>query len=90
MAESNKKKLPKFENLDALTDYFDANDMGDHLEAMPEVEFDVAMDRRLHFVAVDEDIAEKLGEISRTEHVPSGVIVNSWLREKISDYTPKR
>ena len=90
MAENNEKKLPKFESLDNLTDFFDENDMGDYLDGMPEVQFDVQLKQKKHFVAVDEEIAEKLSEISKAEHVPSGSIVNSWLREKLSDYSHKQ
>ena len=75
--------------IDALINRFDNNDMGADLDDKPEVEFDVNIDRRLHFVAVDEEIAEHLSKISKTEHVSSGAIVNSWLREKISDYSHK-
>lgn len=89
MAENSEKKLPKFDSVESLTAFFDQNDMGDYVESMPEVEFDVEMGHRKHFVAVDEDVAERLSEISKNEHVSSGAIVNSWLREKISDYTHK-
>ena len=86
----NNKKLPEFKSLEALTDFFDDNDMGDYLEAMPEVEFEVDLKRRKHYVAVDEEVADRLTEISKQEHVSSGAIVNSWLREKISDYSHKQ
>lgn len=89
MAENSEKKLPKFDSVEALTEFFEENDMGDYLESMPEAEFDVELRDRKHFFAVDEDVAERLSEISKNEHVSSGAIVNSWLREKISDYTHK-
>ncbi|MEO7672618.1 MAG: CopG family antitoxin [Pyrinomonadaceae bacterium] len=89
MAENSEKKLPKFDSVEALTEFFDKNDMGDYFDSMPQVVFDVELGHRKHFVAVDEDVAEKLSEISKHEHLPSGAIVNSWLREKISDYTLK-
>jgi len=75
--------------IDTLINWFDENDMGDYLEGKPEFEFDVSINRRVHFVAVDKEIADRLLEISKTEHVPSGAIVNLWLREKISDYLHK-
>lgn len=90
MVENEPKKLPKFDSLEKLTEFFDENDLGDYLDAMPEVEFDVALGSRKHYVAVDEDVAQRLSEISKDEHIPSGAIVNSWLREKLSDYTTKR
>lgn len=89
MSENSVKKLQKFDSVENLTEFFDDNDMGEYLESMPEVEFDVELRHRKHFVAVDEDVAERLSEISKNEHVSSGTIVNSWLREKLSDYTHK-
>ena len=86
----NSKSLQKFESVDALTEFFDENDMGDYLESMPEIDFRVDIRRRTHYVAVDEEIAGQLTEISKHEHVSSGAIVNSWLREKISDYSRKQ
>jgi hypothetical protein len=90
MGESNKKQLHEFESVEKLTEFFDENDLGDYLETMPEVDFDVELGHRKHYVAVDEDVVELLSEISKNEHVSSGAIVNSWLREKLADYTQKR
>ena len=89
MAENNQKQLPKFDSLDALTDFFDENDLGDYLEEMPETKFEVNLKRRKYYVAIDEEISEKLSEISKHEHLSSEKIVNSWLREKISSYSEK-
>jgi len=89
MAENNEQRLPSFESLDDLTAFFDENDMGDFLDTTPEADFAVDIKRRSHYVAVDEEVADQISKISRHEHTPSGAIVNSWLREKISDYTLK-
>jgi hypothetical protein len=64
--------------------------MGDYVDSLAEAEFDVDLQSRKFFVAVDEEIADRLLEISKDEHVPAGVIVNNWLREKISEITTKR
>ncbi|MDQ2746251.1 MAG: BrnA antitoxin family protein [Acidobacteriota bacterium] len=89
MTENNQKQLPKFDSLDELTDFFDENDMGDYSESLPEAVFSVDIKKQTYFVAVDEEIAAKLTEISKREHQPSETIVNSWLREKISSYSEK-
>lgn len=89
MTENNQKKLPKFDSLDALTNFFDENDLGDYLETMPEAKFEVSLKSRKFYVAIDEELSEKLSEISKHEHLPSEAIVNSWLREKISTYSEK-
>ncbi len=89
MAENNEKRLPKFDSIEKLTGFFDENDMGDYVEQMPEADFEVNLNRRMYFVAVDEELSRKLSEISKREHLPSETIVNSWLREKISSYSEK-
>ena len=89
MAENENKSLPRFGSLNELTNFFEENDLAEYLDAMPEVEFEVELGPSKHFVAVDEDVAARLSEISRNEHIPSGAIVNTWLREKLSDYSRK-
>ena len=83
------KALPKFDSTDELTDFFDENDLGDFLENMSDVNFEVNLEKRTYFVAVDEDLSRKLSEIAKREHHPSEQLVNSWIREKISNYTEK-
>lgn len=35
------KKLPNFKTLDELVDFFDNNDLGEYIDNMPEVHFDI-------------------------------------------------
>jgi hypothetical protein len=50
---------------------------------MPAVEFAVNIKRKRRLVALDEDVAVKLVEIAKTQHIPSETLVNDWLREKV-------
>lgn len=86
---SENKKLPKFDSIDKLTEFFDENDLGDYLDSMPETEFDVNLQKRSYFVEVDIELLGKLSEISKLEHKSSEKIVNSWIREKISAYADR-
>ena len=72
--------------MDELTDFFEENDMSAFADEMPEVEFEVDLRRRAYYVEVDSDVAEQIYEISKREHLPSDAIVNSWLREKLSNH----
>lgn len=64
-------------------EFFDSHDMGDYLERMPEAYFDVDIKRRMHLVAIDEELISGLNEIARMKQVPAESLVNLWLREKI-------
>ena len=89
MTENNQKQLPKFDSLNELTDFFDENDLGEYLENMPEADFAVNIKKQTYFVAIDEELAGKISEISRREHLSSDAMVNSWLWEKITSYSEK-
>jgi hypothetical protein len=89
MKENESKKIPPFTSIDELVEFFDAHDMGDYLDELPKVHFDVDIKRRTHLVAIDEEIVSKLSEIARLKQIPAEALVNSWLKEKISNYPEK-
>jgi hypothetical protein len=89
MTENNPQKLPSVASLDDLVEFFDTHDMGEHEEDLPEAHFDVNLQRRMHLVAIDEEINSRLTEIAEQEQMAAETLVNSWLREKISSYTEK-
>ena len=85
MAKSKSKNLPCFESLDKLVEFFDTYDLGKYWDEMPEVHFEVDIKRRIHLLALDAELATKLGEIAKSRQLPSETLVNTWLREKIQE-----
>lgn len=79
--------MPKFSSLDKLVEFFEAHDMGEYWDSMPEVHFDVDIKRRTHVFALDEDLAERLTVIARAKQIPSSALINEWLREKVLQQT---
>jgi len=84
MTENNSQQ--SFASLDELVEFFDANDVGDYLEQKPEVTFEVNLQKRTHLVAIDENLAGRLNKIAQQEQTSAETLVNSWLKEKVSDY----
>lgn len=83
MPRSEAKRLPEFDSLDALVEFFDENDLGDYWDSLPEVSIDIHLKRRRHLVALDERVASKLSEVARAKKVSSEKLLNSWLRERL-------
>jgi CopG antitoxin of type II toxin-antitoxin system len=81
-----RNKMPKFDSLDKLVQYFDAHDMGDHWRDLSEANFDIDIKSRRHVFALDEDLAERVTQIARTKRVSSRTLINKWLREKVSEH----
>ena len=83
MVESETKSLPNFESIDEMVEFFDNQDLGDYLDQMPEVEFEVDIKRRVYMVTLDIKLADKLTEIARSKQISSEELVNTWIREKV-------
>lgn len=79
MAEN---KLPDFESISDLVEFFDAHDMGEY--EMPEAHFDVELKKRSLLVSVDKDLMKKLSQAARAQHVSMESLVNSWLEERVA------
>ncbi len=82
MAENN-KALPKFDSLNAAVNFFDENDMGDYLEGMPEVEFEIDLQADKTFFAVDAQLSSQLLQAAKKRGVSAETLVNLWVQEKL-------
>lgn len=83
MEKNKSKTLPRSKSVKELVDFFETHDMGDYLDQMPEVHFDVNIRRRRHLVALEEDIVDKLTQIAKLKKVSSESLINTWLKDKI-------
>jgi hypothetical protein len=79
------KRLPSFKSLDALVEFFDHADLGEYWDSTSEAHLDVGIKKRTHLVAIDADLAQKLAVIARSKRTSPEGLVDSWLREKISE-----
>ncbi len=80
----NENKMPEFDSIEELTEFFDNNDLGKYFDEMPEVDFDVDIRRRSFLVSIDRQLMCKLVDLAKSQHVSTGQLVNSWLEEKIA------
>ena len=83
MAESKSTGLPPFNSTQEIVEFFDAHDIGEFWDEMPEVHFDVDIKRKQYLISVDESLMNKLSEIADLQQVSIEALVNSWLREKV-------
>ena len=81
MEENKPASLPSFDSLQALTEFFDTHDMGEHVDQMDEVRFDVDIKRRQYLVAIDAELMKKLAEIAKAQQVSPELLINTWLQE---------
>ncbi|MDX6288972.1 MAG: hypothetical protein QOH42_771 [Blastocatellia bacterium] len=85
MAKSKPRKRATARSLTDLVEWFDQNDIGDYLSQMPETSFDVDIKRRKHLVLLDPELSAKVTELAKAKKTSSETLINSWVREKISE-----
>ena len=86
-----KNKLPRKgagKSVEELVELFDTHDMGDYLAKKPKVEFDIRLKKRRHLISIDPELAASVTKIARNEKVSSETLIDSWLREKVSERKP--
>jgi len=81
MSES---RLPEFETIEDLVEFFDDHDMGKYWDEMPEAHFDVNIQRRIFLLAVDGELMKRLVEVAKNRQTSTRALVRSWLEEKIA------
>lgn len=81
MSES---KLPKFESVEQLVEFFDHNDMGRFWDEMPEAKFEVDLRKKTFLIAVDGDLMKKLSATARAKRTSTKRLVHAWLEEKLA------
>lgn len=85
MEKSKNKSIPQFGSLDELVAFFDTHDMGEYWDQTPEAHFDIDIKKSTYIFSLDDDLAETLTKIARARRIPSRMLINEWLREKVSE-----
>ncbi|NEO87050.1 MAG: hypothetical protein F6J87_22740 [Spirulina sp. SIO3F2] len=83
MEESKEKSLPSFVSTQELVDFFDEQDLGEY--DIPEVEFDVDIRQRQHFVAVNERLMDRLMRTAKVRQVSVEELVDVLLSEQLTN-----
>ena len=85
MAKSKSRKSVAARSVSDLVEWSDHNDNGDYLSQMPEVDFDADLKRQKHLVSLDPELSAKVTRIAKAKKTSSESLINSWVREKISE-----
>ncbi len=81
MAEN---KLPEFDTLTDLVEFFDTHDMGEYFEEMPEVSGEVNLKPSRCFVTIDQYLLKQLATVAKQQHLSTESLVNTWLSERVA------
>ncbi len=74
------KSLPKFASLDELVTFIDHNDLGDYLDSMPMVEFEVDLQKRTYIpliITFEPKLTAELFKIAKLKQTTPELLVNA-------------
>ena len=74
---------PEFDSLDELRAFVESHDLSEYWDQMPEVNFEIDIQRETHLFSLDAELANKLTEIAKSRQIPSEALINVWLKEKV-------
>jgi len=79
-----KDPLPEeFETIEAAAEFWDTHSLAEYWEETESVEFEVDLTRRVYWVALEHELAEKVAERANAEGVSSETLVNVWVAERL-------
>jgi len=74
----------RFESLEAAADFWDTHDLTDYLDEFREVK-DVKVELSRPRFRLEDEMAQKIGQIARQRGVSPETLVNLWLQQKLSE-----
>ena len=77
-------KKSHFDSVDEFVEFFEAHGLAERLDDMPEVHFDVQIQKRHFWVTVDEKVMQKLIDRAEKERTSADYLVNHWLAERLA------
>jgi hypothetical protein len=81
----NKKmtSLSKSKNIEELAAYWDTHDLSDFESETHEVQFEVDLKTKKHYVALDPELVLQIRNFSKSKGLNIESLVNLWLQQKL-------
>jgi len=72
-----------FNSVEEASDFWDTHSLADYWDQTKEVHFDIEVDEEPRYIVLERGIARQIDYLAVQRKVPSEVIVNVWLKEKL-------
>lgn len=84
-----KAAISKASSYQEIGEYWDTHDLSDIWEQTEPVKFDVDIQSERRYFAIESSVFEKIKIIARRNKTSTETLINSWLKEKISQFEKK-
>jgi len=79
----NKTSLSKSKNIEEIADFWDKHDLSDFDKETHEVQFEVDLKTKKHYVALDPELVTQIRNFSKSKGLKVESLVNLWLQQKL-------
>jgi len=83
MNEDRSTSISKARTLREIGDFWDSHDAADFEAQTYPVEFDVDIQTRQHYVAMDPDLLKQLRQEAQARGISAESLINLWLQERL-------
>ena len=60
-------KLPSFQSIDEVVEFFETHDMGEYWDELPAADFEVQIKKRKRLIAIDEELMNRLDKMAQSK-----------------------
>lgn len=83
MGNTKTSRLPKFNSLQEIADFWDTHSLADYDDETHEVEITFDPSARRTYVGIEPELLADLKHIARERRVSLQTLVNVWLRQRV-------
>lgn len=74
----------EFKSIAEAAEFWDTHSLADYWDLTHEVEFEVDLGNSVHFIAVEKNLFERLGECAQAQGLSTQTLVNLYLSEQLA------
>jgi hypothetical protein len=81
--KKNKSSISKAPSYAEIGEFWDEHDLDDVWTRTRKVNFNVVLEPEVTYYPVEKDLSERIQSMAREKGIPSGTLVNLWLKQRM-------
>jgi len=86
----DRSSISQAQSYQAMGEFWDTHDLAEFWEQTEPAEFEVDLQTRTIYYAIDSTLSERIAEAARQRGIPPGTLLNLWVQEKLQETGKRR
>ncbi|MFH0794989.1 MAG: CopG family antitoxin [bacterium] len=83
--KKNRSSISDAASYEEIAEFWDTHDLMDFSDKLKEISFDVDLQSRKTYFALDQALSDRVRKLARRRGISAGTLVNLWVQEKLRD-----